>query len=513
MTIFRESNGPLEASIFVEALRAAPGLFLGAGLIAHALLWAIASHFAETAPAQQMAVALSLGSEWLLGYADLPPLSAWISEAIFRATHSLFAIRLAAALCVAAAGWFVFLLARRIVGDRQGAIAVLVMVSVFPVAFPGSALTGELLQMPLAAIAVLAWWIAVAERNPNGWIALGAALGAMIYAGPQAIALLAALMIATLASSRARASIFRFDAALCIALAIFILIFVAGPRLIWLHQNGWGNLFAGSGAGLLPNETVSPLRLLASIVTGHFGFALLLFLATAYAAKARENAPVFVREPAIQGSRRTAMIVAILPALIALVALYLLARHARPQFFAPLLMFGGLAAVLMAGERLIVRRQVLVGSIALIFFFVPPVIALFSSFVPGWIGDNRPTNWPAASAARTLTDIYRTRTGRPLEFIVGERVQAAQVAALSGDRPHLFVDGDPALSPWIDHAEFKKKGGVVFWEVHGADAAPPADYMKRLPAFVAEAPLRLPWARGGGDPVRLGWAIVPPQGE
>ena len=509
MRAIREANGPLEASIFVEGLRAIPAGFLGIGLIAHALLWAVATHLAEPSPPPQMAVALALGREWLAGYAELPPLAAWLSEAIYRATHSLFLLRLAAALCVAIAGWILFLFARRIVGERHGAISILLMVSVFPVAFPGSSLTGELLQMPLAAAAILTWWLAASERNPGAWIVLGAILGSMIYAGPQALALAAAFAGATLLSARFRAAASRVGALLSIACGLLVFAFVAGPRLFWLWQNGWQNLFSGSGAGILPGEMVSPLRLPFSLMLGHFGFALILFLATANVAK--ESAPFFIRERTTLSSRRSVISLAIAPALLTLIALYALSYPARLQFFSPLLMLSGFAAVLIGGGRLVIRRQRLVGAIALIFLFAPVVMQFLFSFAPGWFGENRSANWPAAAAARTFTEIYHTRTGRPLEFIVGERVQSAQIAILSNDRPRIFIGADTKGSLWIDEAEFKKKGGIVFWEIRGADNAPPAEFSARLPAFAEEAPLRLPWSRGGGDPVRLGWAIVPPQ--
>lgn len=510
MRALREAAGPLEASIFVEALRAMPAASLAIGLAAHALLWAVAMQLAEPSPPPQTAMALALGREWLAGYTELPPLAAWISEAIYRATHSLFALRLASAFCVAAAGWILFLFARRVVGDRHGAIAVLLMLGVFPVAFPGGALTGDVLQMPLAAAAILSWWIAVGERNPNAWIVLGALLGAMTYAGPQALALLAAFVIVTLLSAPARAAVRRLDALLCIALACFVFAFVAGPRMLWLWQHGFANAFAGAGAGVMPGEAASPLRLAVGILIGHLGLALLLFLASSGPGKEKNNAPVFLREPAARLPQGSLIALAILPAAFGLLSLYLLGISAPPKFFSPLLLLGGIAAVLAGGARLILRRQRLVGVVALVFLFAPPVLQIALSFTPGWLGENKATNWPAASAAHTFTEIYRTRAGRPLEFIVGERVPAAQISVLSTDRPHVVIDADPARVPWIDGAEFKRKGGVVYWEIRGADPSPPAEYVARLPAFVAEAPLRLPWARGGGDPVRLGWAIVPP---
>jgi 4-amino-4-deoxy-L-arabinose transferase-like glycosyltransferase len=509
MRSLRETSGPLEASIFVEGLRAIPATFLGIGLIAHALLWAIATQIAEPSPPPQMAVSLALGREWLLGYVGLPPLSAWVSEAIFSLTHSLFAIRLAAALCVAAAGWVSFQFARRVIGDRHGAIAVLLMVSVFPVAFPGSALTNDLLQMPLAAAAMYFWWLAAAEGKPNNWIPLGAIFGVMTYAGPHAFTLMLVLATITLLNARMRAVVSRFDAVLCIFCALLVFALFASPRLLWLWQHGWTNLIAGTEAGISPGERLSPLRLPFSILLGHFGFALILFLATANVAK--DNAPVFIRERTSLSARRSVIALAIAPALIAWLASYALALPLRLQFFAPLLMLSGFAAVLIGGGKLTIRRQRLVGTVALIFLLAPVVMQFMFSFAPGWLGENRAANWPATAAARTFTEIYHTRTGRKLEYLVGERVSSAQIAAISADRPRLFIDADASRASWIDEADFKKKGGIVFWEIRGADNAPPAQLASKLPAFTEEAPLRLPWSRGGGDPVRLGWAIVPPQ--
>lgn len=509
MRPIREAAGPLEASIFIEGLRAIPAGFLALALLAHALVWAIAMQLAEPAPPPQMAVAIALGREWMQGYTELPPLAAWISAAIYRATGSLFLLRLASTLCVALAGWFVFLFARRIAGDRHAAIAVMLMVGVFPVALPGNPMIGDVLQMPLAAAAVLAWWIAAGEYKPNGWIALGILLGVMLHAGPQGIVLAALFAVVTLATSHGRAALARFNALLCLALATFVFVFFAGPRLLWLWQNGMQDLFAGQGAGIAADELHPPLRLVFDLLLGHFGFAMLLFLATAYAAK--ENAPVFMREPATAFSRAGVVALAIVPALFALLWLYATGRAAKPQFFASLLLFSGVAAVLLGGERIIIRRQRIVGLIALILLFVPPLAQIASSFSPGWIGDNRAANWPALPASRTLTDIFHTRTGRPLEYLIGARVRASQISVMSADRPHVVIDADFYRSRWIDSEDFAKKGGIVFWEIRGADLSPPAEYVAKLPAFVVEAPLRLPWGRGGGDPVRLGWAIVPPR--
>jgi hypothetical protein len=210
-------------------------------------------------------------------------------------------------------------------------------------------------------------------------------------------------------------------------------------------------------------------------------------------------------------SQRSATALALAPAAFGLLLLFVLAVPAKVSIASSLVMLTGLLAVLMTGERLIIRRQRLVAFTALGLLVVPPALEIATSLAsPLFAEQTRATNFPARSAARTFTEIFRTRTGRELEYVIGERVPASQVAIMSRARPRVFIDADLAASPWIDMAEFKQKGGVVFWEIRGADASPPAWLVAWLPPFAPEAPLRLPWERGGADPLRLGWAIVPP---
>ncbi len=511
MHISSDTAGPLEASIFVEGLRSHPAWFVGLALLVHALLWTIALQIAEPSPPPELAVSLALGREWMPGYVGMPPLPAWISEAIYTVTGSLLVLRLFAALCVASAGWFIFLFARRVVGDRQGAIAVLLMTGVYPVAFPVGPLNGDTLQMPLAASAIFCWWLAVGERKVNAWIALGLVLGIMFYAGVQGIILGAVFAAVTVMSRRARKSLMRFDALLCLLFGLFVFVFVITPRMLWLSRNGFSNLLADANAGIDPRAFAGPLEIPLTLLVGHVGLAALVFLASVYAVRAKENAPVFIRMRESLLSRRSATALAIAPALLALLTLFAFELPAKISVVSSLLMLAGLLAVLMTGERLIIRRQRLVAFTALGLLIVPPAIEIASGFASTWFREqSRATHWPARAAARTFTDIFRTRTGRPLEYIVGERIPASQIAVMSSTRPRVFIDADLAQSPWIDAAEFKQRGGVVVWEIRGADASPPAWLVAWLPPFTPEAPLRLNWERGGADPLRLGWAIVPP---
>jgi hypothetical protein len=201
------------------------------------------------------------------------------------------------------------------------------------------------------------------------------------------------------------------------------------------------------------------------------------------------------------------------PVLLALVAAYLVGARFPTSATAPLLLYSGLLAVVLCADGLRVHRQRTVAVAGLTLLFLPPAMELATSFASPWFGEiGRATNWPAREASRFVTDVYRTRTSRSLEHVVGGITTASTIALMSRDRPHVFIDADPARAPWADRAKIEAAGAVVVWRIMGADASPPAALATNLPPLVAEAPLTLRWERPGRlDFVRFGWAIIPPK--
>lgn len=511
MKILDSAAGPLEASILVEGLRARPGWFVGLSLICYVIVWSITLQIVESAPAPELAVALALGREWQSGYAGAAPLPLWIAESVFRFTHSFFLLRLLAVVCVALAGWLVFLFARRIIGARHAAIASLLMIGVYPVAWPAETWSAQVLQMPLIAAAIYLWWRGVGERNPYCLAALGIALAATLYTGPQGIVLFVVFVLAKLVSPRARAAFTRFEMQIGGGFFAFFFILLSLPRLFWLTRNGWRNLLPGIESGIPESDLLHVKELLLPLAAGHAGLLALVCLAAVYAVRAKQNAPVFVREPESMLARRSTFALALLPLPLALLWLWWRNTQTVPAAASSLLLLSGVAVIMFAGQRVRIRRQQAIAGVMAGFLFFPAAVQIAATYTSSWLWqDKRSVNWPAEPAARTFTEIFRTRTGEPLAYIIGERIPASQIAALSRERPRVFIDADISQNPWVDIEEFKRRGGVVFWEVRGVDVDPPAWLRAWLPPFIPEAPLRLPWTRGGGDPVRLGWAIVLP---
>ncbi|MCC6948126.1 MAG: glycosyltransferase family 39 protein [Bradyrhizobiaceae bacterium] len=505
-------TSPLEASIYVEGLRARPAFFVGLLLIVHAVLWTLTAWIANPTPDPNLTVGLALGRELQLGYLGLPPLGPWVLEIAYRAGGLLAAYALGPAT-VALTGWVIFLFARRIVGDRHGALAVFLMVGVHPVAFPVGAFDSDLVQMPLVAAAVLAWWHAVVHQNRLAWIALGLAFGATAYAGPQGLFVFLALLALTAATSTGRAALQKNESQIAAVAGLFLFTLLLTPRLIWLQYHGFDGVLPAAQLTGEAGAMSDAIFLAAFVLVGHVGLLIMVALASRWFASDGEIAPVFMRPPLEDFGRRCVLVIALVPPLLALAAAAYFGGRYTPGAAAPLVLYSGLLVIVLTGDALRVHRQRLVAVAALTLLILPPVLDLATAFSSPWVGERgRATNWPAASAARYITDVYRTRTGKPLEYVVGEVQTASAIALLSRDRPHVFIDADSARAPWADRNKLEAAGGVVIWPARGADASPPAALAANLPPLVPEAPLTLRWVRPGNlDFIRLGWAIVPPK--
>jgi dolichyl-phosphate-mannose-protein mannosyltransferase len=503
--------GPLEASIFVEALRANPAGFVFVGLAVHALLWTLVPLISEATPDPRLLVGAALGRELQLGYADTPPLAPWLTALV----HWLFGINAMVALgplAVALAGWLVFKLGREIVGERHAAIATLIMVGVHPVAFPVEAFDGNVLSIPLAALAVLAWWRAVRDRSRGDLMLFAAAVALLAYAGAQGLFLFLALSAFAGATPEGRAALSRYavDNPALIAAAVFLVVLI--PRLLWLALYRFDGAAPGPGAGVDPGALVGPLVVIGGVVLGHVGLLVLIVLGSPLLASDRTTAPTFVRPPLDAFARRTGIVIVFAPALVAAVFALVLRWKAPMVAAAPLLLYSGLLAIMLGGDVIKISRQRAAAFAAIVLLVLPPVLEAATNIISPWVAEaGRPTNFPAAEAARRVSDAFRARTGLPLRIVAGDTNMAAAIALYSADRPRFFPGADSRRAPWTDEAELRAAGAVVVWLAEGPSIAPPVELAARLPGLVPEAPLSLPWARPGRlDPVRVGWAILPP---
>ena len=120
------------------------------------------------------------------------------------------------------------------------------------------------------------------------------------------------------------------------------------------------------------------------------------------------------------------------------------------------------------------------------------------------------TQFPGRLLAETITRQWRERTGTPLTYVGGARVivqasrrptrepsaagqfAANNVAVYSPDRPHVIVNGELGLSPWIDAADLDRRGAVLLWQPPDDKAELPENIKRAFPRAELQPPLTLP---------------------
>ncbi|HVT56137.1 MAG TPA: glycosyltransferase family 39 protein, partial [Xanthobacteraceae bacterium] len=412
---------------------------------------------------------------------------------------------------VALAGWLVFRLARRIVGEQHGALATLAMVGVTPVSFPVGALDSATIQMPIVAGIVLAWWRAMREGNRAAWILLGVTSALTLYAGVQGLFVLAVLLVISITGSGKAAMRKHGTPALALA-ALIVFALIAAPRLWWLATHNFSGLYESAATGFETLGVLKPYEAAGGAIAGHLGLLLLIAVATPLLTGGRLATVAFTRAPLSGFAIVAAAVIATIPFFAAALVAIAFNVPITADAFASLLLYSGLLAFLFAGETVRLCRQRLAVTIVCVLLVLPPVAIVAINFGAPFLGRGMMTNWPAKAAAQVMNESFQNRTGKPLALLIGPPLYASEIALAAKDRPHIFPNADRRIAPWIKEKAVAEQGAVVFWPVTSKDTAPPTSLTAALPPFTPEAPLSLLWILPGSiDPVRLGWAIIPPK--
>ena len=88
---------------------------------------------------------------------------------------------------------------------------------------------------------------------------------------------------------------------------------------------------------------------------------------------------------------------------------------------------------------------------------------------------------PAAAMAQRFDALWQAKTGTPLRIVGGDDYTAAMIGLMSGGRPSLFADLDPARAPAMTDDRLQREGALVLW-TQGAAWTPSADLLQRYPS-------------------------------
>jgi len=497
-------------SLVIELIRARPRLIVWIAVLLQAAMWLLVALLFYRSPPGSLATLLAFGREYQIGTDLGPPLSVWLADIAYRAAGGhMFGVYVLAELCEIATFIALYHLGRAVVGAQQAVLAVLLTMTVL--AFSSSALDfGPLvLARPLWALLLLHSWQIIGQRRGNAWFAWSIEAGLLLLTTPAAIFLLALLVIFALATAGGRRTLRALDP----LFALVVVAVLALPYAVWLMRAETLVLPALPQLADLSPRAIHAAWLLGGLALGAVAVPVLSFLNTPLFAGKGEEAPIIYRPPVEPLARNFVYFFALAPALGAVLISGVFGFEAVIGGPGVVLLMSGLAMVVVAGDLIAMRRARMLRTVWLAAIVAPAVgVVLAVLFLPWTDTGEIATSMPARAISDFFDESFARRTNHRLRAVAGE-TQLASLITLHSGRPHLFIDADPARTPWMSQAKFSESGGVVVWRASDTAGTPPPEILARFPSIVPEVPRAFEWLVNGRQGLlRIGWAIVRPKG-
>lgn len=148
-------------------------------------------------------------------------------------------------------------------------------------------------------------------------------------------------------------------------------------------------------------------------------------------------------------------------------------------------------------------------------FIIPLGVFYFSmALAPSYGFKPLRGHFPGTELSRIMHEKWQSATGKPLTYIVGDAWLGGNIALYAPrtytpditKRPHVFIDGNAQISPWIDVNDVTQKGALVVWR----DNAPKPIFPGKILPSIEE--VSVPWQIATKTPPpHIYWTIIPPK--
>ncbi|MBV8060290.1 MAG: glycosyltransferase family 39 protein [Alphaproteobacteria bacterium] len=507
----------------LSSFRSDSALALPFGLRPHQIFWLFALfHFllwviipAATGPNVQLDVieGYAWGHEWPMGTYKHPPLQAWILEIFAQITNrAVWASYIASQLAIVTAFWAVWKTGRRILNEEGALIGVMMLEGVIYFTYTSTEFNPNVLQLPFWALIGWSYHKAVKENRLIDWALLGLWAAGGLYTKYSTALLVICLAILTVAHRETRPRLLSPGP----YLAALIMLGLFMPHLHWLVKHDFQPIVYMQDRMNMDAEHLAQDYLRAPFIL-IFGQLVALLPITLLAM-------VFIGEQNSSRQRTSDVFdrwflhtVTFGPFALTGVMALAIGFKVHDMWGAPFWDFIGLWILYVFKPSLSPGALRRFAYFWLIVTIATPVIyGGVSVLYPYVTGRGMRIHFAGRHLAENITPYWHHRFHTKLSYAIGDTWPAGNLAFYTPDRPHVFINHDPTISPWIDINDFHNKGGVAVWCIRycasGNNQGRTPDYVQSMPNVEIQQPLLLERHSGANLPeVVMGWAIVPPQ--
>lgn len=401
-------------------------------------------------------------------------------------------------LCIAATIAIVFALGRDLMGARRALIGAALLTGVYFFSWPTPEFNHNVLQMPFWALICWALWRATTNGGLGWWVLLGLAAGFSMWAKYSSAILLLAAGVWMLYDTEARRKFLTPGPWITAIVAAFAF----APQLIWLIGNDFVP-FSYAARRATSVDFIDTLGFLPIQLAHHIPMFAVMLAAGLWGKRAAEPAPAPDKR-----ALHFLLLMGLGPALLITLIGLVSASGLRTAWGAPMFNLSGLIATALLTQRIDARRMrgVFVGAGVLI-VLVSGLYFAHMRYGHQLTGKPLRGNWPQAEIATTLETAWREETGdAPLNIVAGDIWTGGLVAMRERPPPHILINGDYAISPWLTPEDIARDGALVVWS--GTQPATLAAFAEGLEPHQLD--FHAPNARANALPLTVHYAILPP---
>ena len=476
------------------------------------LLWALIPSLFFPNPPLDVVEGFAWGREMALGYTKHPPMQAWLLELSFRLIGGkAYGAYWLSQISIGLGYLAIWHLARRLGLTSRHAFWALVLTSVtFYFTLPAPEFNPNILQIPVWAGMFLFFHRALEKGRLTDWIILGLLAAFGLYTKYFVALLIGAIGLYALVFPSARRHVLTPGP----WLAAFVCALAFAPHLAWLIKTDFITFkYAASRSHEAKGWTdhlYNPVNFLGAQIANHAG----LFLVTLAGFSLTGLKKIRLKVPTMDLANRSdatfLLWFAFLPLGVVLLASAVTGNEFKQMWGTPMFVLSGILAVCVFRVPVEWRfpKRALVAAVLIQGIFLS-VITGQALLEPLWKKKLSRIHYPGRETALFLSEEWRKQTGTPLTYVAGDMWPAAHLTLFAPNRPSMFLDHDPALSPWIDMADVRKKGVLLVWIGDGVEV--PQMFKHLYPTVTRQGfkNFHTP-ASGTMRPVTLNWIIVPP---
>jgi len=121
------------------------------------------------------------------------------------------------------------------------------------------------------------------------------------------------------------------------------------------------------------------------------------------------------------------------------------------------------------------------------------------------------TDWPAATIAARFDRVWEAATACPLTVVAGENWLAGLVSAKGQHRPSVWINGDSAISPWIDTQRIDASGALALWIDGDSQKQRLLDRLEAFGPVIDGGAESFIWEKNQSiTPLVIRWAMIKP---